>query len=80
MQNSGGQPSVNGILELATSSWHSLMITHQLVVSYTTFSPLHLLDAVVLFCHNLPSPTASIFGSGVPCVARTFLSFQHAYS
>lgn len=29
--------------------------------------------AVVFFCHILPSPTASIFGSGVPCAARTFL-------
>ena len=29
--------------------------------------------AVVLFCLSLPSPTASIFGSGAPCAARTFL-------
>ena len=30
--------------------------------------------AVVFFCHNLLSPIASIFGSGAPSAARTFLS------
>jgi len=30
--------------------------------------------AVVLFCLILPSPTASIFRSGIPYAARTFLS------
>mgnify|MGYP007083570539 CR=1 FL=1 len=30
--------------------------------------------AVVFFYRHLPSPTASTFGSGVPCAARTFLS------
>ena len=83
-------PSNDGIHELAASSWHSLTITRQLVVSYTTFSPLPIFSifnlqfsifnlqsnrlAVVFFCHNLLSPIASIFGSGVPYAARTFLS------
>jgi len=53
------------------------MITHRLVVSYTTFSPLPSRGAaVVFFCINLLSPTASIFRSGMPYAARTFLS-QH---
>ena len=30
--------------------------------------------AVVFFCHHLLSPIASIFGSGAPYAARTFLS------
>ncbi len=29
--------------------------------------------AVIFFCLHLLSPTASIFGSGAPCAARTFL-------
>ena len=33
--------------------------------------------AVVLFCLILLSPTASIFGSGVSCAARTFLSYTN---
>ena len=54
------------------------MITHWLVVSYTTFSPLppHEEVAVVLFCLHLLSPIASIFRSGAPYAARTFLSCQ----
>ena len=33
--------------------------------------------AVVFFCLILLSPTASAFGSGVSCAARTFLSCYH---
>ena len=33
--------------------------------------------AVILFCLTLLSPIASIFGSGVPYAARTFLSPHH---
>ena len=33
-------------------------------------------EAVVFFCPNLLSPIASIFRSGAPCAARTFLSCQ----
>ena len=33
-------PSICGIHELTAPRWHSLAITRQLVVSYTTFSPL----------------------------------------
>ena len=55
------------------------MITHWLVVSYTTFSPLPApsgVQAVIFFCPHLLSPIASIFRSGAPCAARTFLSCQ----
>jgi hypothetical protein len=34
--------------------------------------------AVIFFYRHLPSPTASTFGSGVPCAARTFLSCAYA--
>ena len=66
----------DGLHELAASSQHSSAITRRLVVSYTTFSPLPvpLGQAVIFFCLHLPSPTASIFRSGAPCAARTFLS------
>ena len=37
---SGGQPSDDGLHELAASSGHSSTVTCRLVVSYTTFSPL----------------------------------------
>jgi len=37
---SGGQPSSDGLHELAAPRWHSPTITRRLVVSYTTFSPL----------------------------------------
>ena len=71
---SDGQSSNNGLHELAASRWHSPQIALRLVVSYTTFSPLpHLRVAVILFCHILLSPIASIFGSGASCAARTFL-------
>ena len=73
--DSGGQPSVDGIRELAASRWHSPMITHRLVVSYTTFSPLPCRSgAVLFFCFLLLLPIASTFGSGASCAARTFLS------
>ena len=78
--SSDGTPSNDGIHELAASRWHSPMITHRLVVSYTTFSPLPRTSvAVVFFCRHLPSPTASILGSGVPCAARTFLSHDNTW-
>ena len=75
-----GNPHSDGLHELAAPSGHSPMITHWLVLSYTTFSPLpHKLtvnscEAVVFFCPYLLSPIASTFGSGAPCAARTFLS------
>ena len=68
-------PPIDGLHELAASSRHSPTITRRLVVSYTTFSPLpQSLAAVILFCRNPQSPTASIFGSGASYAARTFLS------
>ena len=86
---SGGQPSVDGIHELAAPSRYSTTVTSRLVVSYTTFSPLPPFNlqlsiihfqlsiverAVVFFYRHLLSPTASTFRSGVSCAARTFLS------
>ena len=69
-----GQPVYDGLRELAASSGHNQMITHLLVVSYTAFSPLPFIGmAVVFFCLNLLLPIASIFGSGAPDAARTFL-------
>ena len=38
--DSGGQPSTDGIHELAASRWNSPAIARRLVVSYTAFSPL----------------------------------------
>ena len=76
LRQSDEPPSICGIHELTAPRWHSLTITRQLVVSYTTFSPLllHVGGAVIFFCLHLPSPTASIFRSGAPYAARTFLS------
>ena len=79
-------PSICGLHELTAPRWHSLAITRQLVVSYTTFSPLpdttpswirDKFRAVIFFCRHLLSPIASSFGSGMPCAARTFLSHPH---
>ena len=76
-------PSICGLHELTAPRWHSLAITRQLVVSYTTFSPLpdttpawirDKFRAVIFFYRHLLSPIASIFGSGMPYAARTFLS------
>ena len=76
-------PSICGIHELTAPRWHSLTITRQLVVSYTTFSPLpdttpawirDKFRAVIFFYRHLLSPIASSFGSGMPYAARTFLS------
>ena len=73
-------PSICGLPELTAPRWHSLAITRQLVVSYTTFSPLLSPTvgigggAVIFFYRHLLSPIASSFGSGMPYAARTFLS------
>lgn len=76
-------PSICGIHELTAPRWHSLTITRQLVVSYTTFSPLlsppqtgqtGYVKAVIFFYRHLLSPIASSFGSGMLYAARTFLS------
>jgi len=78
---SDGQPSADGLHELAAPRRHSTTVASRLVVSYTTFSPLPAqtipLPAVVFFCRIPLSPTASIFGSGASCAARTFLSCLH---
>ena len=85
-------PSICGLHELTAPRWHNLAITRQLVVSYTTFSPLpdtkprrmlkapslrNKFRAVVFFYRHLLSPIASIFGSGMPYAARTFLPHSH---
>ncbi len=73
---SDGQSSDDGIRELAAPRWNSLTITRQLVVSYTTFSPLpiHQEEAVIFFFHILLLPIAGTFTSGASYAARTFLS------
>ena len=40
LRQSDEPPSICGIHELTAPRWYSLTITRQLVVSYTTFSPL----------------------------------------
>ena len=56
VDSSGGQPSNDGIHELAALGWHSTLITQRLVVSYTTFSPLpHIKGGFFL----LPYPTVT---------------------
>ena len=85
LRQSDEPPSICGIHELTAPRWHSLAITRQLVVSYTTFSPLlspphsksKIVKAVIFFCRHLLSPIASIFGSGMPYAARTFLPHSH---
>ena len=85
LRQSDEPPSICGIHELTAPRWHSLAITRQLVVSYTTFSPLlspllsksKIVKAVIFFCRHLLSPIASIFGSGMLYAARTFLSSYH---
>ena len=55
-RKSGGQPSDDGIRELAAPSRHSPTITRRLVVSYTTFSPLlfaeRLFSSAGTCCHQ----------------------------
>lgn len=83
---SGEQPSDDGIRELAASGRHSTDVTTGLVSSYLTFSPLPSASSPVLLmdCRQatvggsflLPLQALADFyplGSGVPCVARTFL-------
>lgn len=80
LRQSDEPPSICGIHELTAPRWHSLTITRQLVVSYTTFSPLLSPTvgigggAVIFFYRHLLSPIASSFGSGMLYAARTFLS------
>ena len=57
--NSGGQPSDDGIHELAAPSRHSPMITHRLVVSYTSFSPLPCTPKRQSGHSLLPAPTVT---------------------
>ena len=85
-----GDPLSDGLHELAASSGHSPVITHWLVVSYTTFSPLPTPSistykrenqrgkAVVFFCRHILSPISSTFRSEAPYAARTFLSCREA--
>ena len=70
---SGEQPSDAGIHELATFKTHSTCVTTSLVGSYPAFSPLP--HGGGCFLLRL-SAVADCFplGSGMLCVARTFLS------
>ncbi len=69
---SGEQPSDAGIHELATSKAHSTCVTIGLVGSYPAFSPLPFGGCFLL---RLSAVTDCFpLGSGMLCVARTFLS------
>src|SRR5574344_870153 len=74
--NWAGYPDGGSLHELAASKMHSQHVTILLVSSYLTFSPFRQRRAsivVFFFCITQPSRTASIFGSGMPYAARTFL-------
>ncbi len=61
-----------GIRELSTSGVHSTFVAKRLVGSYPTFSPLPCGGSFLLHLQTLAD--FYLLGSGVPCVARTFLS------
>jgi len=78
-RKSGGQPSDDGLHELAAPRWNSPPITRRLVVSYTTFSPLpasgRLFSSSISSCHQL----LLLSEVGCPVLpglsSRRFLSF-----
>ena len=70
---SGGQPSDAGIHELATSRMHSTCVTTGLVGSCPAFSPLPLCSGGYFLLHCPTVAGCFFMGSGLPCVARTFL-------
>jgi len=77
-----GNPQTMVYMNLQPPVSTALTVARSLVVSYTAFSPLPCFVcyttealAVVFFCSNLLSPATSIFGSGAPCAARTFLLY-----
>lgn len=57
-------PSICGLHELTAPRWHSLAITRQLVVSYTTFSPLP--------CFHLKTQQGGYFLLPTPTVTNSF--------
>ena len=64
-----------GLHELSTPGVHSIDITADLVGSYPTFSPLpHIKQGGSFLLHQLTLADLFPLGSGMPCVARTFLS------
>ena len=74
--SSSGPPSllVAGLHELSTPGVHSIDITADLVSSCLTFSPLPLEGGGYFLLHLLTLADHFPLGSGMPCVARTFLS------
>lgn len=74
--SSSGPPSllVAGLHELSTPGVHSIDITADLVSSCLTFSPLPLEGGGYFLLHLLTLADHFLLGSGMPCVARTFLS------
>ena len=69
-----------GLHELSTPGVHSIDITADLVSSYLTFSPLPHGRGGLSLLHLLTLADLFLLGSGMPCVARTFLSFSAAAS
>ena len=74
------QQSFAGLHELSTPGVHSIDITADLVSSYLTFSPLPHGRGGLSLLHLLTLADLFLLGSGMPCVARTFLSFSAAAS
>ena len=72
--------SFAGLHELSTPGVHSIDITADLVSSYLTFSPLPHGRGGLSLLHLLTLADLFLLGSGMPCVARTFLSFSAAAS
>ena len=66
--------SFAGLHELSTLGVHSIDITADLVSSCLTFSPLPLEGGGYFLLHLLTLADHFPLGSGMPCVARTFLS------
>lgn len=64
LRQSDEPPSICGIHELTAPRWHSLTITRQLVVSYTTFSPLP--------CFHLKTQQGGYFLLPTPTVTNSF--------
>ena len=85
-------PSICGLHELTAPRWHSLAITRQLVVSYTTFSPLPDTNLTANFSEFLNSfrflgmilllshPERLTFQSSFSLVSFTFVCISRSFN
>ena len=74
------QDKFAGLHELSTPGVHSADITADLVGSYPTFSPLPHGRGGYFLLHLLTLADLFLLGSGMPCVARTFLPSVAAFA